>query len=126
MLTIEGYSRSEVLSFPTQVLDELLLDGEPVVLRIGSADVLGSFQVRDLALQLELAQVDGGGEGALPTLASIAKELARQRACDRIEWTVHAVHCANPNLKLRRVLERRGFRIETTSAGSAYRLTEYL
>ncbi len=29
-----------------------------------------------------------------------------------IEWVVYAVHCASPNLKLRRVLERRGFELQ--------------
>jgi|RhiMethySRZTD1v2_1073278.scaffolds.fasta_scaffold236327_1 hypothetical protein len=38
-----------------------------------------------------------------------AEALARQRGIGAIEWIVHDVSCAKPNLKLRRVLERRGF-----------------
>lgn len=58
---------------------------------------------------LELGHVDGGGEGALPGLAALAARYARREHLAFIEWRVHAVHCARPNLKLRRVLERRGF-----------------
>jgi hypothetical protein len=42
-----------------------------------------------------------------------------------VEWIVHAVSCAKPNLKLRRVLEHRGFIIETIDGiGEAYHLLE--
>lgn len=58
---------------------------------------------------MELAHVDGGGEGALPALASLANRYAQREGLQFLEWRVHAVHCAKPNLKLRRVLERRGF-----------------
>jgi hypothetical protein len=34
--------------------------------------------------------------------------IAASRALLGVEWIVHAVSCAKPNLKLRRVLERRG------------------
>lgn len=126
MLRIEGYSRAEILAFPSTAIDDLVLNGQPVVLQIGTATVLGAFALSDGAIHIELAQIDGGGEGALPLLASTAKALARQRGCARVEWTVHAVDCAKPNLKLRRVLERRGFVIESAGDCRAYRLTETL
>jgi len=42
-----------------------------------------------------------------------------------IEGIVHAVSCAKPNLKLRRVLERRGFVVEKIDGvGEAYHLSD--
>jgi len=38
-----------------------------------------------------------------------------------IEWIVHAVSCAKPNLQLRRVLEGRGFVVkQVEGVGEAY------
>jgi hypothetical protein len=34
------------------------------------------------------------------------------RKLEGTEWIVHAVSCAKPNLKLRKVLDRRGFVVE--------------
>ncbi|HEU0179940.1 MAG TPA: hypothetical protein VFV58_37375 [Blastocatellia bacterium] len=61
---------------------------------------------------LELAHIEGGGEGALPTIAALAEKYAWQNNLMAVEWIVHAVDCANPNPKLRRVLEQRGFQIQ--------------
>ena len=79
--------------------------------KAGSASLLGKFSVAGKVLHMELAHVDGGGEGALPKLAALAQRYARREGLTHIEWRVHAVHCARPNLKLRRVLERRGFTV---------------
>jgi hypothetical protein len=39
----------------------------------------------------------------------------------KVEWVVHALNCAEPNLKLRRVMERRGFQIiDVEGVGKAY------
>lgn len=74
---------------------------------------------------VELGHIDGGGEGVLRTLKVLAHQYAAQRGLHRIEWLVHAVHCPRPNLKLRRVLERCGFRVERVAdAGEVYRLEE--
>lgn len=67
--------------------------------------MLGQFQVKEARLVVELAQIDGGGEGILQTLWHLSEHYARSRGLDSVEWIVHAVHCARPNLKLRRVLE---------------------
>jgi hypothetical protein len=70
---------------------------------------------------VELAQIDGGGEGVLPTLTSLAHQYAMRRGLKRVEWVVHALNCAEPNLKLRRVMERRGFRVaDVKGIGLAY------
>lgn len=60
-------------------------------------------------LRIELAQIEGGGEGALLGLGALARRFALLNGLSAVEWIVHAVRCAKPNLKLRRVLERRGF-----------------
>src|SRR5438445_699302 len=100
---IEGYTSEETLAFPTVELDGFLLCGHPVVLRIGSAEILGEFRAEAERLVIELAHVDGGGEGVLPAIWRFGREYARRRGSARVEWIVHAAQCANPNLKLRRV-----------------------
>lgn len=117
----EGFSDEEILSLPFDQIDALILNGEPQVFRIGSATVLGEFRHTVDRLVIELAQIEGGGEGVLTALASLAYRYARQTGITEIEWIVHAVTCAKPNLKLRRVLERRGFTIRALEqAGEAY------
>jgi hypothetical protein len=65
----------------------------------------------------------GEARGALPALASLASRYAQRQKLEAIEWRVHAVHCARPNPKLRRVLERRGFAVRDVSGvGECYTL----
>jgi len=90
------------------------------VFKVGTANVLGQVRLGD-SLTIELAQIDGGGEGVLLTFSLLAEALARQRGIGAIEWIVHAVSCAKPNLKLRRVLEKRDFVVkELPGIGAAY------
>lgn len=110
-MLIEGLSAEELLGLPEEELNDLVLTDGPVTFRAGSADVLGQFRIEGLRLVVELAHIDGGGEGVLPTINSVAKQLARQRGLKELEWVVHATTCARPNTKLLRVLERRGFEI---------------
>lgn len=120
-INIEGYSLDEILSLPDEQLDALVLSGEPLVFRAGTAEILGEFQIKGRSLVVELAQIDGGGEGVLPTLTSLANRYAKQRGLKKVEWIVHALNCADPNLKLRRVMERRGFQItDIEGVGKAY------
>ncbi|MDP6447262.1 MAG: hypothetical protein QGG36_20390 [Pirellulaceae bacterium] len=122
-ITIEGYSPEEILELPADSLNAFVFCGEPIVFRAGSAEILGQFQIQDGALILEFVQIDGGGEGVLPTISMIARQYARREGLNRIEWRVHAIDCANPNLKLRRVLERRGFEIrDVPGSGECYNL----
>jgi len=121
----EGLSEQEILNLPQEELESLILLGEPLVFRAGSAVLLGSFKITGDRLVIELAQIEGGGEGVLVSLASLAKRYARVRKLSGVEWIVHAVSCAKPNLKLRRVLEHRGFVIEEIAGiGEAYHLVE--
>jgi hypothetical protein len=124
-IDIEGYSPEEILSLPDEQLDAFVLAGEPLVFRAGSAEILGEFKVKDRSLLVELAQIDGGGEGVLPTLSALAQKYAKKRGLKRIEWVVHALNCAKPNPKLRRVMERRGFVVtEVEGKGQAYYLVD--
>jgi hypothetical protein len=124
-ILIEGYSIEEILAFPNEQLDQFVFCGEPIVFRAGSAEILGRFERGTDRIILELAHIDGGGEGALPTLGALASRYARREGLESLEWRVHAVRCANPNPKLRRVLERRGFTVrEVAGAGECYHLVE--
>ena len=83
--------------------------------------MLGSFLIRANRLVLELAQIEGGGEGVLISLASLARRYAILHELSAIEWVVHAVSCAKPNPKLRQVLVHRGFVIrQVEGVGEAY------
>lgn len=127
MLIIEGYTPDEILDMPNEELQAIVLSDEPLVFKAGSANLLGRFRVEGRALVLELAHVDGGGEGALPALAAIARRYAARERLASIDWRVHAVHCAKPNLKLRRVLERRGFEVVSVpGVGECYQVVEVL
>ena len=122
---IEGYSAEEIAALPDSDLDALVFTGEPLVVHIGTASILGQFRKEPHRLVVELAQVEEGGEGVLLALSSAVHRYALSRSLSQVDWIVHAVSCARPNLKLRRVLTRRGFVVQNVSAGvEAYRLVE--
>lgn len=112
-LFIEGIPAEEFAELPADELRSLVFTKKPLVFRIGSATVLGEFSIHEDALQIELAHIDGGGEGVLPTIAAVAKHVAQRQNLSAIEWLVYATNCAHPNLKLRRVLQRRRFVVTT-------------
>src|ERR1022692_4041894 len=121
----EGYTEDELLALPREQIQAMILTGEPVVFRAGSATILGEFRVEGTRLRIELAQIEGGGEGVLLSIWALARRFAQLNQFTAIEWIVDAVHCAQPNLKLRRVLERRGFGIKVLpTVGEAYHLIE--
>jgi hypothetical protein len=118
---IEGYTPEEILLLPDEQLEAFVFTGEPQIFRTGTAQILGEFRLNSDRLTVELAQIDGGGEGVLPTLAILAERYARQRGLSQIEWVVHALNCAKPNPKLRRLLVRRGFTVEEVpNVGQAF------
>ena len=99
----------------------MLVGAAPIVFRMGTATVLGQVRFLPDRIMVELAQVDGGGEGILPWLWVVADRVAQRRRLSQVEWVVHAINCAQPNLKLRRLLERRGFAVEDVPGiGVAY------
>jgi hypothetical protein len=112
VINIEGYTPDQILALSDAQLDAFVFCGEPVIFRAGTAQILGSFSRRADSLEIELAQIDGGGEGVLPTLWSLADRYAKSKKLGHVDWIVHALTCATPNLKLRRVLERLGFSVQ--------------
>ena len=120
-VTIEGYTPDELLALPDEQLDAFVFVGEPLLFRAGTATILGEFRIVEDRLIAELAQIDGGGEGVLPALWVLVERFAVRRGLSAVEWIVHAVNCARPNPKLRRVLERRGFEVrDIAGIGEAY------
>jgi hypothetical protein len=120
-ITIEGYTDEELLDLPEEQVDAFVLCNAPVAFRVGSAEILGQFKINETCLVVELAHIDGGGEGVLPTIWSLAERYAAKKDLEMVEWIVHAVHCAKPNLKLRRILELKGFTIENMAGiGETY------
>lgn len=120
-ILIEGYSAHDILNFPSEQIEALVLTGEPLIFRAGSAQVLGKFRIEGRRLTVELAQIEGGGEGVLTALWLLAERYAKGQALLEVEWIVHALNCAKPNPKLRPFLERRGFVVrEVAGVGQAY------
>lgn len=109
MVKIEGHTTAELLALPDGELDALVLADRPIVVRVGSAEVLAECRRAGESFVVDLAHIDGGGEGALPTLVAFVERYARSRRYRQIEWAVRATNCARPNERLRSVLERRGF-----------------
>jgi len=109
---IEGFAPDELLAWPTEKLREFMHVGRPIVFRAGSATVLAELQIEARRLVIDLAHIDGGGEGVLPTLWRFGQSYARGAQYAEIEWLVHATRCAKPNPRLPKVLERMGFHVE--------------
>jgi hypothetical protein len=127
MVLIEGVSVRQLLELPDAELDELLLTKDPIVFAVGSARILGRARPEPPRLVVELGHIDGGGEGVLRVLWCLARAYARRRGVEEVEWLVHAVNCAQPNLKLRRVLEKRGFTgQQVTGIGAVYRFVDQI
>jgi|ERR1041385_6484250 hypothetical protein len=110
---IEGYTPDEILNLPDELIEAFVFCDEPFAFKAGSAEILGEFRLAPDRLIVELAHIDGGGEGVLLALWVLAERYARKRDCHQVEWIVHALTCARPNLKLRRLLEAKGFAIKT-------------
>jgi hypothetical protein len=124
-ILFEGMTEEEILKLPPEEIEGLVLNGRPVVFRAGSATVLGEFRRDKNRFVVELAHIDGGGEGVLVSIGSLARRYAQQCQIDHVEWIVHAATCAKPNLKLRRVLTRRGFEVRNVPGiGEAYYLLD--
>jgi hypothetical protein len=122
-ITIEGYTPDELLGLPDEQLSAWVFCGQPVTFRIGSAEVLGEFRRDGERLTLELAQIDGGGEGVLLALWRLVERYAAQEGLREVEWIVHALNCARPNPKLPPFLHRLGFVVEDVPGiGLAYHL----
>jgi hypothetical protein len=119
---IEGIAADDLLAWPIEQLRQLLTLGRPVVFSAGSATVLAELRRENDSLIIELAHIDGGGEGVLPTLWRFGNEYARAENVKRIDWRIHATRCANPNPRLPGVLLKMGFAVEELPiVGAVYR-----
>ena len=108
-IEIEGMTVTQLAGMDLEEWDALVLVDEPLLFRAGSASVLGQLARSPDTLTIELAEISGGGEGVLLALARLASVMARRFGVRQVDWYVHAATCADPNLKLKRVLERRRF-----------------
>ena len=90
-ILFDGFSDEEILNLPPEQIEALVLNGEPFVFRIGSAIVLGEFRRQENRLIVELAQIEGGGEGISTSLRSLVQRYARLQKIETVEWIVHAV-----------------------------------
>jgi len=126
-ILLEGFSPEEILRLPADQVEVLVFTGQPIVFRAGSATILGEFRLNTRTLVIELAQIEGGGEGVLIAIGSLARRYAQLHGLDAVEWIVHAVNCAKPNLKLRKILDRRGFTLrEVPGIGQAYQYLDHV
>ena len=124
-IRIEGYALDDVLKFPVEELLEYVESDTPVIVAIGSAEVLCEFRTENRTLVAVLAHIDGGGEGVLRAAHRLLSDVARRMGCTGLRLIATAVNCADPNLKLRRLLERLNFVVESTDEyGEAYVLSE--
>ncbi len=124
---IEGISVDELSAWPIEQLRQLLSLGRPIVFSAGTATVLAEVRREEETLVVELAHIDGGGEGVLPTLWRFGQWFARQENVKQIDWRVHATRCANPNPRLPGVLGKMGFAIEELPVvGAVYRRVDRL
>jgi hypothetical protein len=120
-INVDGCTPEQILNMSDEEFKAFIFVDKPIVFHIGSAEILGEFKIEIEKLIIELAQIDGGGEGVLPIVASLSKKYARNRKLKEIEWIVHALNCAQPNLKLRHVMERKGFTVkEIEGIGKAF------
>ncbi len=117
-ILIEGLRPDELISL--EDLEIYAAIGRPIVISVGSAEVLAEFSINDSVLGIELAVVDQGGEGVLFVLIDVIEKSARHRNLSAIEWSVYARNCAEPNPKLERVLQASGFEICRQITGAEF------
>lgn len=124
-IRIEGYTLDDILQFPVEELLEYVESSAPVIVAIGSAEVLCEFRIQNGTLVAVMAHIDGGGEGVLRAAHRLLADTAYRMGCTDLKLVATAVNCAEPNLKLRRLLERLNFGVESTEEyGEAYVLNE--
>jgi len=73
-ILIEGMTVDEMLTLPDEYIATLVAAG-PFVFKAGSAEILGQIRLRPDSLMIELAQIDGGGEGVLPVLLATRRTI---------------------------------------------------
>ena len=113
-LKIEGYTSKELEALiGSTEFETLIFTNKPVVLNAGSAEILGQFHKEANELHIDLAHIDGGGEGVLISINSLARKYAITKKLQAINWYVNATNCAQPNPKLQRLLKLKKYQIRT-------------
>jgi hypothetical protein len=108
-MQVEGVSVDALKAMVPSDLDALLAFGKPITFQMGTATILAEFNRLDEDLSVNLAHIDGGGEGVLVILRRLIIIYAKERNYLNIVWNVHALTCANPNPRLQRFLRAQGF-----------------
>jgi hypothetical protein len=108
-IRIEGLSLAELRSMAPEDQDILVPFGRALAFHIGTATILAEFLERDGGLVVNLAHIDGGGEGVLLPLWKTILGWARQRGRPFVRWNVFAATCAEPNPRLLAFLKSHEF-----------------
>lgn len=108
-LEIAGLPLSQLRGMAADDLDGLMAFGRPISFDLGSASILAEFNRSGEVLLVNLAHIDGGGEGVLVVLWTLIRRYAAERVYAAIRWNIHAATCANPNPRLQKFLRRREF-----------------
>lgn len=120
-ILFEGYTQEEILALSDDEIEAWIFVDDPIIFKVGTAEILAKVEIVDSSLVIELAQIDGGGEGILMKIGILARKYARKHKLQTIEWIVHSLDCLDPNPKLNPMLERAGFSIqEVPNKGKAY------
>ncbi len=113
-LKIEGYTTKELENLvETNDFETLIFSNTPVVINAGSAEILAQFHKENNELHIDLAHIDGGGEGVLISINSLARKYAIKKNYIAINWYVNATNCANPNPKLQRILKLKNYKVKS-------------
>jgi len=108
-IQIEGVPLEALRALPLHDQDELLSFSKPISFTMGSATILAEFNRNGDELVVNLAHIDGGGEGVLLILWKAMKIYASERDYRSIRWNVHALTCPKPNPRLQRFLRTHDF-----------------
>ncbi|MDX8465969.1 hypothetical protein RFM26_09785 [Mesorhizobium sp. VK23B] len=126
-IEIEGIPLDALRALSHQEQDELLSFSRPISFMMGSATVLAEFNQDGKELTINLAHIDGGGEGVLLVLWRALRAYATERDYHSIRWNVHALTCAKPNPRLKRFLRTHSFsEVDDPSYGPIFTRTTKL
>jgi hypothetical protein len=125
-ILIDGMSEEELLELVKEKeYQEIIFMDEPIIFKAGTSEILGQFNKDATSMEIILSQIEGGGEGVLLKITNLFREFAKSQAIQEIDWIIHAADCPKPNPKLKRVLELKGFKMETHERdGLVYRKIE--
>ena len=120
-IEVEGFTPEELLALPADAISSFVFTDEPVTFRVGTCRDPWSLSYHRQPPCCGVSARRRRRRRVLVTIAALCTRYAHKRELAEIEWIVHAVHCARPNLALRRVPDNRGFQVRHISGiGPAY------